>query len=956
MQPIPAGFHPFWFWNGPLDEREVRWQIGEMAAQGIRGFYIHPRQGLETPYLSRDFLDLVAVAVDEAARLGMTAHLYDEYPYPSGAAGGQVTLGEPRFEGTTLTHVAFDAGDVAGREVALRRELPRGAVLCCLAAPIVGGVPDWGRAIDLRDRIGTVLATRSYRDIPPGPYTPYNRKRFFASDPVPVLQTALKGAHRVHVALQERISSHKYWGTFPDMLDPEAVQRFLALTHERYATHLGKRLAGIASVFVDETEPHWSPRLLTAWRDRFGEDMAPLLPALTEATHPRHDDVRSRLHRLRLELFEASFERPYAAWCAAHGMRYAGEKPSLRLSQLRSMDIPGCEPGHFKAGAPRHDLLKPTIRGNARATASAAWLYGKEGALCECYHSIGWSATLQDAKLIAEALLVMGIRFLVPHGLFATTHALAKHDAPPTFFFQQPYWPLFGRLSARVARICERLDGSWIDARIALVDPTPGLPNGDDREAHERLHHALCAAHLDYVVLDRDALEAAPIVGAPGAACAVVRELSLRVVIVPPMRVPESELDAWLARFSAAGGIVIRAGGDVDVAVAAARAAAPPALTIVAREGDARRVLAVTRRSPAGRQWLLLNLAREPVTLSLDAGSPLREIALDELPPRLDGMVRRLDAFESVLLAEETSSPTAVPAIARVRVGGPCAVRARSPNLLRLGRWLMALPEQGPEEAEVEPMPLANQLDTARARFAPRIAQGFGTAAELRLPALRVRYRCAFDVAYDGAVQLVMEPGAIAGDWTIRINGSEPLRAVDFAPVDAHVRGSLGVDISRRLRPGANTIEVEVDARRLDDGLLDPLLLAGDFAAIVSPPTIGARPERGAIEDYAGNGLPYFAGVVEYELPLVVEAGSPAAPDLLELVFDRACDEACEVSLGGGPWRAVPWSPRLIPLAPGELAADGRLRVRVHTSLIRAFEGQWFDAVGHRYRDVGDTG
>ena len=29
------------------------------------------------------------------------------------------------------------------------------------------------------------------------------------------------------------------------------------------------------------------------------------------------------------------------------------------------------------------------------------------------------------------------------------------------------------------------------------------------------------------------------------------------------------------------------------------------------------------------------------------------------------------------------------------------------------------------------------------------------------------------------------------------------------------------------------------------------------------------------------------------------------------------------------------------------------LRVRVHTTLIRSFEGQWFDTDGHCYREVG---
>ena len=85
-QIIALGFYPFWFWNDRLTEAEVRWQIREMADKGIRGFFIHSRQGLGQPYLSEAFLDAVEVAIEAAAEHGLLVHLYDEYPYPSGVA------------------------------------------------------------------------------------------------------------------------------------------------------------------------------------------------------------------------------------------------------------------------------------------------------------------------------------------------------------------------------------------------------------------------------------------------------------------------------------------------------------------------------------------------------------------------------------------------------------------------------------------------------------------------------------------------------------------------------------------------------------------------------------------------------------------------------------------------------------------------------------------------------
>ena len=87
-KPIAYGFYPFWFWNGDMSESEIRWQVREMAHKGVRGFFIHSRQGLKQPYLSESFFRMIEVAVEAAEELGMVVHLYDEYPYPSGIAGG----------------------------------------------------------------------------------------------------------------------------------------------------------------------------------------------------------------------------------------------------------------------------------------------------------------------------------------------------------------------------------------------------------------------------------------------------------------------------------------------------------------------------------------------------------------------------------------------------------------------------------------------------------------------------------------------------------------------------------------------------------------------------------------------------------------------------------------------------------------------------------------------------
>ncbi|MGC8781951.1 MAG: glycosyl hydrolase, partial [Anaerolineae bacterium] len=588
---LPTGFYPFWFWNDRLSADEIRRQVAEMARQGVRGFFIHPRQGLGQPYLAEAFFAMVDVAVAAAEEHGLIVHLYDEYPYPSGVAGGLVTLGRPEYHATELIQRTCD---VPGGPV--RIELPAGQVLSVLAYPLVDGRPEWSRGADLADHVGPLLVVDSYRETG---LTRYNQKRYFASRPTPVLEATLPaGPHRIFVGVQAEVTRHKYWGHFADVLNPQAVQEFIRLTHERYRRRYGDRFGKtIRWIFVDEVQPGWSARLPDAFREEYGYDLLPLLPALQDATQPDHLRVTYDLRRLQYKLFCASWEEQISAWCRAAGLAYAGEKPSLRLAQLRYMDIPGCEPGHTKAGAAL-DLLGPHLRQNAKATASAAYFYGKAGALDECYHSLGWSGTLQDAKLMADGQLLAGITYLVPHGFFYSTHALRKHDAPPTFFFQAPYWPLFGRLAAHVDRIGRLFEGTHIDAAILVVEPSSGLPTRPDLETYVRLQALLTENHLDFHFADTDILQA----GRMEQGVLHVADLTVKLIIVPPMRVVEPTLAEWLAAFEAAGGRVIRVGRDfaADALLADIRAVVGPSLSVQAAGTEAAAVQ-VVKRVGAGR-------------------------------------------------------------------------------------------------------------------------------------------------------------------------------------------------------------------------------------------------------------------------------------------------------------------------------------------------------------------
>lgn len=82
---------PFWSWNCKLEMEELERQIEELKEMGFGGFFMHVRTGMDTPYLSDEYMEMVRGCVEKAKAEGMRACLYDEDRWSSGAAGGLVT-------------------------------------------------------------------------------------------------------------------------------------------------------------------------------------------------------------------------------------------------------------------------------------------------------------------------------------------------------------------------------------------------------------------------------------------------------------------------------------------------------------------------------------------------------------------------------------------------------------------------------------------------------------------------------------------------------------------------------------------------------------------------------------------------------------------------------------------------------------------------------------------------
>ena len=96
-----------WVWNDICTREIIDEQLAEMSRLGIRAFYILPEPAdfrpdsmptnLSPEYLSDEYFELCAYAIDKATALGMNCWIYDEGGWPSGGACGKVVKDHPEY-------------------------------------------------------------------------------------------------------------------------------------------------------------------------------------------------------------------------------------------------------------------------------------------------------------------------------------------------------------------------------------------------------------------------------------------------------------------------------------------------------------------------------------------------------------------------------------------------------------------------------------------------------------------------------------------------------------------------------------------------------------------------------------------------------------------------------------------------------------------------------------------
>ena len=528
-----------WVWNDICSCDIIDQQLAEMQNLGIRAFYILPEPrgfrpdsmptNLEPDYLTDEFFALSVYAIEKGKSLGMNCWIYDEGGWPSGGACGKVMKDHPEYARQTLEcyERSFSTGEVYKKSA-----------------------PD-------------VLATFiNEKDIIEEGYR-------FLDDSV----------------VTEYVAEKETNGNYPDLLNKNAIDYFINITHEKYASAMKNALGElVTAVFTDEPKAPagaFNSELTEKYEAIYGESILPHLPLIAERVAPTEENVYI-LHRwydLCSRMFCDNFMLPCKKWANAHGMAFTGhmDKDHAPLGcmdgggnfnlmrALRYFDIPGIDI-IWRQLYPENRIINIDEM-NAyngffpRYASSAAAQNGTKLAMSEIFGVAGPGITYDVMQYTVGYQAVRGINVFNPFNFPLGRKGQLLAQELPVFTENQVYYSCLGQFN----RYTERLSYiSSLGERVcetALYYPVCDFQGGLNAESvakdFDALGRALEDMLVDFDIVDDDVIQTASGLD-KGFVC--VGKAKYRNIIIPEGAFIPPETQKALNRFISYGG---RASNDI---------------------------------------------------------------------------------------------------------------------------------------------------------------------------------------------------------------------------------------------------------------------------------------------------------------------------------------------------------------------------------------------------------
>ena len=545
---------PFWAWNSKLTEVELRRQIRLFKSMGVGGFFMHSRVGLDTPYLSDEWFNMINACIDEAKKCNLNAWLYDEDRWPSGAAGGLVTK-HPEFRMKLIYLYEISKEDVK------QYKLPDNII--ALFAAKVAGI----KAKDVRK-------------------VKYNN-----------YQTLKKGETLIVFTLQYAPNTSWYNGyCYIDPMNKTAVKKFIEVTHEAYKSNCGDYFGKtVPGIFSDEPQMGFVTTVLewandTHYSTPYNEEIKKIILERYNYNLFDHlveiffdvediDFSRARVDYIGVmsELFIDSYAKQIGAWSSDNKLIFTGHVMGEDSLAVQSWTTGSAMRFYEYMQMPGLDQLGEHQRcfSAAKQVSSVANQFGQQRRLTETYGCTGWDFPLMGHKALGDWQLALGINFRCQHLALYTMEAEAKRDYPASISYQSQWHKEYKNIEDYFARLCAVLSEGKEVKDILLITPIESawafirkdFMKQDDTKTFEQkfldIQNTLMTNSFDFDFGDEDIISRFGKVNHKTNDF-VVNMASYKVVIVPEMRTIRSSTLALLEEFVDAGGVVIQAGSCAD--------------------------------------------------------------------------------------------------------------------------------------------------------------------------------------------------------------------------------------------------------------------------------------------------------------------------------------------------------------------------------------------------------
>ncbi|MCM1540678.1 MAG: hypothetical protein NC121_05390 [Blautia sp.] len=436
---------PFWFYNDAFDEEKVRKQLADYAEKGVNGFVLHPRIGVpeDMPYLSDRYFEAVRFIVKTADSLGMKVVLYDEGMYPSGSAHGMVVAADPEYASRGIILLEKEAAE---KRLA---EEPSAQVIVELAE---------GKKIIYGFTNGTIRGVH------------------FGEDDLEA--GAPKSA---------------------DILNPDAVDEFIRLTHDKYYEHLKEYFGNtVFAFFTDEPcalgrnaekYKEWCKGLeeeILAAGGRLEELEALFIKTGVVAGREDVFSIEENptvilYHQLIKKKLRDIFYARLSGWCESHGIVLMGHPAeSSDVEEELFFHIPG-QDLIMRRVSPETGGLREFDSVQAKLSADIARHLGRRRNANECFgvcnrNNIPWYFTAGDMKWYIDWLGQRGVNLFVPHAFYYSVLGQRKGERPPDVGPNNIWWKHYRRFSDYFKRLSWLMTDSVNGAKVAVLCDNNKVP------------------------------------------------------------------------------------------------------------------------------------------------------------------------------------------------------------------------------------------------------------------------------------------------------------------------------------------------------------------------------------------------------------------------------------------------------------------------------------------------